>query len=193
MQLAGQSRILPGASRSPHSRRRQRRPGPTAEPQHRLYVNPSSGFACPEQASDATADVCARQPAAEPPPSGAFDWPSAAIGAASAGGDVRGHVGSPMRLLLALAAATAVALPASASAQAAPSVSTTPCPKLQPEARCGHVEVPLDRSRPDGADDPDRVRRAAAHEAGRARAGADLRRVRRPGRRGEREHQTRSP
>ena len=151
MQLAGQSRILPGASRSPHSRRRQRRPDPTAEPQHRLYVNPSSGFACPEQASDATADVCARQPAAEPPPSGAFDWPSAAIGAASAGGDVRGHVGSPMRLLLALAAATAVALPASASAQAAPSVSTTPCPKLQPEARCGHVEVPLDRSRPDGA------------------------------------------
>jgi hypothetical protein len=23
-----------------------------------------------------------------------------------------------------------------------------PCPKLQPDARCGHVDVPLDRSRP---------------------------------------------
>ncbi|MFL5860596.1 MAG: alpha/beta fold hydrolase, partial [Solirubrobacteraceae bacterium] len=57
-----------------------------------------------------------------------------------------------MRVLLALTTATAaVALSATASAHATWSVSTTWCPKLQPDARCGHVEVPLDRGRPDGA------------------------------------------
>jgi pimeloyl-ACP methyl ester carboxylesterase len=43
-----------------------------------------------------------------------------------------------------------MAVPAAASAQAPPPIFTTPCPKLQPDARCGHVEVPLDRSRLDG-------------------------------------------
>ena len=73
----------------------------------------------------------------------------------SAGGVVRPDVAeatrtyvSPMRLLLTLISATvAVALPATAAAQPTPSIPTTPCPKLQPDARCGHVDVPLDRSR----------------------------------------------
>ena len=43
-----------------------------------------------------------------------------------------------------------LASPAGTSAQTTPSVPTTPCPKLQPDARCGHVQVPLDRSLPDG-------------------------------------------
>jgi pimeloyl-ACP methyl ester carboxylesterase len=50
------------------------------------------------------------------------------------------------------AAAVAVALPA--AAQATPTVATEPCPDLEPDARCGHVDVLLDRRAPHGAKVP---------------------------------------
>jgi pimeloyl-ACP methyl ester carboxylesterase len=60
-----------------------------------------------------------------------------------------------MRPLLRLATAVAAAgLALPAAAQAAPTVATEPCPDLQPDARCGHVDVPLDRSVADGATIP---------------------------------------
>jgi pimeloyl-ACP methyl ester carboxylesterase len=58
----------------------------------------------------------------------------------------------PLHRLASVAAAAACALPT--AAQAAPAVATAPCPELQPDARCGHVDVPLDRSSPGGEQIP---------------------------------------
>jgi pimeloyl-ACP methyl ester carboxylesterase len=54
---------------------------------------------------------------------------------------------SLLHLTAAAAASLAVAMPSVAAAQPP---DTTPCPKLPAGARCGHVDVPLDRAKPDG-------------------------------------------